>query len=404
MRAPTPESEAPGLGHVINAVVLLWLAGTGLRMTILAVPPVIPLVRDDLAMSATEIGVLTGIPSVLFALAAIPGSLLIARFGAVTTLLIGLIATAAGSALRGVSPNVWLLYGATVVTGFGVAVMQPSLPPLVRAWLPDRIGFGTAVYANGLLVGEVLPVALTLPLVLPLVGGSWRASFIAWAVPCIAVALIILVLAPREKRGSSSGAVAGRKWWPDWKSGLLWRIGIMFGTVNAMYFTINAFIPDILTRTGRADLISLTLTVLNLGQIPASLLLLVFAGRLVRKMWPYVACGLVSFVAILGLMFGSPAVIVISAIVIGLCDATVLILIFALPSILARPDDVHRLAAGMFTISYSCAVITPIISGVAWDLSGQPLAALVPVLFGALLLAALAPTITGVNQAAPDVK
>ena len=53
--------------------------------------------------------------------------------------------------------------------------MQPSMPPLVRAWLPDRIGFATAVYTNGLLIGEVLPVALTLPLVLPLVGGSWRA-------------------------------------------------------------------------------------------------------------------------------------------------------------------------------------------------------------------------------------
>ena len=126
-----------------------------------AVPPVIPLVTADLHMSATQVGILGGLPAVLFACAAIPGSLLIARFGALATLVIGLLATALGSALRGVVPDVALLYAATVVTAFGVAVMQPALPPLVRAWLPHRIGFGTAVYTNGLLVGEIIPVLLT---------------------------------------------------------------------------------------------------------------------------------------------------------------------------------------------------------------------------------------------------
>ena len=52
----------------------------------------------------------------------------------------------------------------------GVSIMQPALPPLVRAWFPQRIGFATAVYTNGLLIGETLAVALTIPLVLPLVG------------------------------------------------------------------------------------------------------------------------------------------------------------------------------------------------------------------------------------------
>ena len=44
--------------------------------------------------------------------------------------------------------------------GSASPMMQPGLPPLVRDWLPDRIGFGTAVYATGLLVGEIIPVAL----------------------------------------------------------------------------------------------------------------------------------------------------------------------------------------------------------------------------------------------------
>ena len=68
------------------AVGLLWLAGVGLRLTILAVPPVITLMQADLHLSGTQIGILSGLPVILFATAALPGSLLIARFGALPTL------------------------------------------------------------------------------------------------------------------------------------------------------------------------------------------------------------------------------------------------------------------------------------------------------------------------------
>ena len=71
------------VAHLLTCVALLWLAGNGMRMTILAVPPLIPLIHNDLHMSETQVGILAGLPVVLFAFAAVPGSLLIARFGAV---------------------------------------------------------------------------------------------------------------------------------------------------------------------------------------------------------------------------------------------------------------------------------------------------------------------------------
>ncbi len=206
MHAPA-ESESSQRQFLL-CVFLLWLAGIGLRVTILAVPPVIPPIRMDFGMSETQVGILTGLPPVLFACTAVLGSLLIARFGALATLVAGLFATAAGSALRGAAPDVMLLYGATIVTGFGVAIMHPSLPPLVRGWLPHRIGFGTAVFTNGLLVGEIIPVALTIPVVLPQVGESWRASFVVWAIPVALIALVIWLLAPRAARACAKHATA----------------------------------------------------------------------------------------------------------------------------------------------------------------------------------------------------
>jgi MFS transporter, CP family, cyanate transporter len=390
MRAPDSNHQ-PSAGQLWLYVVLLWLAGNGLRITILAVPPVIPQISADLHMSATGVGLLGGLPSVLFACAAIPGSLLIARFGALPTLIIGLFATAIGSALRGVVPDAVLLYAATIVTAFGVAVMQPALPPLVRAWLPHKIGFGTAVYTNGLIVGEIIPVALTGLLVLPLVGNSWRWSFIAWAVPVALIAVAIAVLAPRPSvQGSTS---APRLWWPNWRDPLIWRLGLMLGSVNAVYFATNAFIPYYFHAVGRDGLITPSLFALNLGQLPASLVLLAFVGELEHKVWPYVACGIATMACIAGIVSGNGTMVIASAAVLGFVASAVLILMLALPPLLSRPDDVHRTAAAMFTISYTLAVVTPVVSGLVWDLSGVPAAAFLPIGLIVLLLIGLAPKI-----------
>ncbi len=384
MTAATQDTGRIGLRHTILCLALLWLAGNGLRLTILAIPPIIPLIHDDLHMSETQVGILSGLPAALFALAAVPGSLLIARFGALTALIVGLLATGIGSALRGISNDVAMLYATTILTGFGVAVMQPSMPPLVRAWLPHKIGFATALYTNGLLIGEVLPVALTGLLVMPMVGGSWRADVVVWGVPCVAIALIVFLLAPR----SAAPVVAAipKKWWPNWKSGLIWRLGIMLGSVNALYFSTNFFIPNYLRVTGHAADIDAALTALNVGQLPASVLLLFFASQWIRQKWPYFVSGVLCLLSVLAILYGDTLLIIGGAAMIGFAAAAVLILMLALPPLLSPPDDVHRTATAMFTISYSCALIVPVLSGIAWDLSGIPAAAFIPIGLCAILL------------------
>src|SRR5450631_2693143 len=363
-----------------TAIVLLWLAGNGLRLTILAVPPVIALIRDEFAFSATEVGLLGSIPPALFAIAALAGSLLVARLGVRGALVGGLTLVAIGSALRGWSTNYVVLLATTIVMSVGVAIMQPIMPTTVRQWLPRRIGLGTAVYTNGLLVGEVFPVLLTIPLVLPMFSGSWRASLVFWSLPIAIIAVVVYFFAPRpdDEGEQQIHADAPRKWLPDWHVGLVWRLGGLFCCINAIYFIANAFIPIYLTSAGRADLISEALLALNFGQLPASLLLLVTAGKLERRAWPYIASGLLSLLSFAGiaLMVG-PATIVWAALL-GFADAAALILGLTLPALLCRPEDVARTSAGVFTLSYGGAVLIAIISGAAWDLSGSPALAFVP--------------------------
>jgi CP family cyanate transporter-like MFS transporter len=373
---------------ILVPLLLLWLAGNALRLTILAVPPVIPLIHDDLHLSQTQVGILTGLPSLLFAFAAVPGSLLIARTGVLAALAIGLLLNAAGSALRGAINDVLWLYAMTIAMGVGVAIMQVSMPPAVRAWAPQRIGFATAVYTNGLLIGETLPVALMIPLTLPLVG-TWQWGFVFWSVPVAIIAAMVLLMAPR----TASSAPVSRRWWPDWNDPLIWRLGIMLGTVNAMYFGTNAFLPDYLTHTGHRELISAGLTALNVGQLPGSFILLAVAQRLQMKAWPFIAAGALCLAATAGIIFGSGYMIVFSAGLMGFSAAFILILALALPPLLAEPDDVHRLTAAMFTISYAVAVIVPILSGATWDLTHIPASAFMPIALCGILLMVLAPGI-----------
>jgi CP family cyanate transporter-like MFS transporter len=179
---------------------------------------------------------------------------------------------------------------------------------------------------------------------------------------------------------------------PDFRGALIWRIGLLLGGVNASYFALNGFLPDYLTHIGRPDLINASLTALNVGQLPASFLLLASADRLVRTVWSYLVCGFMCLLGVLAIMLGGNWVVAGAALW-GCFGAAVLVLVLALPPLISPPEDIHRVSAGMFTISYSCAVIVPIVSGALWDLTGWTLAPFVPIVACMLVLIGLAPTI-----------
>jgi MFS transporter, CP family, cyanate transporter len=374
----------PSGARLLKLLCLLWLTGVSMRITILGVPPVIPLIRAELGLHEAQVGFLVTLPLLVFALAAVPGSLLVHRLGTLRTMIIGMVIIAAAGAGRGGATNVWTLFAATFVMGFGVAIMQPALPALVREWLPNRIALGAATSTNGLVTGGMLAPALTAPLMLPLTGHSWRLDLVAWSAPVIVTLLIFALLAPRHNAALAE-LPTDRRWWPDWKNPLVWLLGLTFGANNSMYFGANAFVPEYLVSQGRPDLIGVALTSLNGAQLVASLLLLPVASRLQQwRSMPYLVFGPISLVAAIALALSSGMWVVIWAFVVGFSTAVTFAVMLALPPMLSQPGDVHRTAAGMFTISYSCAVIIPTLSGGLWDLTGVPWSVFVVLGFCAL--------------------
>ncbi len=228
---------------------------------------------------------------------------------------------------------------------------------------------------------------------LPLIDQSWQLDFVIWAIPVLLIAVVTVVFAPPRPPLSAAAALASRRWFPDFRNPLIWRVGLLLGSVNAAYFAMNGFLPDYMTRTGHPELIHGALTALNLGQIPASFLLLASADRMVRTVWSYLTCGIVCLGCVLAIVLVGGIWTVVAATVFGCFAAAVLVLILALPPLISPPDEVHLTAAGVFTISYTCAVVIPIVSGIAWDFTGWPTAAFIPIMGCMIAVVGLSPTV-----------
>ena len=77
-------------------------------------------------------------------------------------------------------------------------------------------------------------------------------------------------------------------------------------------------------------------------------------------------------VAFLGFIFVSaPLGIIVCAALVGLSTSITMTAVLALPPVLAAPADVSRTAAGMLTITYTCAIVIPTLCGALWDVTGN---------------------------------
>jgi CP family cyanate transporter-like MFS transporter len=320
----------------------------------------------------------------MFALAAVPGSLLIARIGVLAAATAGLAIATLAAAARSAASEVWTLYAATLLMGFGIAIFQPCLSTLVRLWAPARSWLANAVTTNGMVMGITLVSALTTPVVLPAVGGSWRRDLLVWCIPGLIATVLFVVAALRGRGGATAADIPVLSGWPDWRSRQLWILGFALGTNNALFFASNAFVPDYLTHTGRADMIGTVLAWMNGTQLIGSFFVMAVPEQLQRRSWPFTVFGPVTALGLIGVVLCDGIWLIAAATITGIGAAVTFVVTFGLPAILSRPGEVHRMAGGMFTISYGFAVVIPVICGAFWDLTGLPWTSFVPMVLCAI--------------------
>jgi CP family cyanate transporter-like MFS transporter len=366
-------------------LLILWLGGIDLRLTLLAVPPLVPLIHHQLHLDEKAVGALVSLPVLLLAIAAVPGSLLIAKLGVRGALIAGLGFVVLFGATRGLGPSYAVLFVSTFLMGVGVAVSQPAFPSLVREWFPRRIAIATAVYSNGILIGETVPTALTSPIgVLPLAHGDWRWALASWSVIVGLTAIAIILAAPRLVRQATPS-----RWWPSWREGQIVRVGLVMGMSSAVYFATNAYIPDFLDQSGRHQLIAPTLAVLNGSQLLTAPVVVIW-HRLLSGRVGFIGSSVLMGLAQIGIVLLPGAAVIFCALLLGFACALAFTVALTMPARIAAEGDVHRMTAALLTFQYGTGFVIPLFAGALWDASGIAVLAFVPGVCAAASMAWLA--------------
>ncbi|HEX9134456.1 MAG TPA: MFS transporter [Ktedonobacteraceae bacterium] len=379
--------------------VLITLVGFNLRSVILGVPPVLPLIQHDLGLTYTATGFLTALPVLALAVGAWPSGLLAERFGARLIVSIGLALLGAGALLRAFRLTTYSLFLFTLLLSVGIALTQTAVPVLIRRWFPKQIGLVSALFGDGLIIGEAVAAGVTVLIMVRFLGSdAWAGTFVFWGIPVVVLLACWLWLAPpapvkatRQWSSPQSAAAASSSVASPMQRKRVnaLHLGILVGGGSLVYFGMNAWIASYNQAMHQSFLTPVALLSLNAAQLPISFAVTLVAQQIVGRRWPFIVAGIVSSFAIVGWVF-TPAVLEpLWAALLGGSGALVFTLGIALPPLLANPQEVGHLTGITLSLTYGVAFVGPFIGGALWDLFNLPALVFVPVLIASVMLIAL---------------
>ncbi|MGW3073664.1 MULTISPECIES: CynX/NimT family MFS transporter [unclassified Kitasatospora] len=287
---PAPVPVRARLAHPLLLLTGIVLVALNMRACLAAVSPMVGEIRQTFGLSATVGGLITTVPVLFQGVGAPLTPRLTRRFGAERVVLGAVLVLGAGVLLR-VLPSVAALYAGCVVIGVAIAVLNVSMPGLVKREFPDRAAAMTGVYSTTMLVGATIAAGTSVPLEHAL-GGGWRASLGAWSLLALiaAVAWLPQVLRARQERqreqqGTPAAASAAAKPIEGiWKSPLAWQISLFMGISSLLVYTLVAWMPTILAEHGMdRGQAGLVFAFSNLVQVAGAFLVPLMAGRMTSQ-------------------------------------------------------------------------------------------------------------------------
>ncbi|WP_370091739.1 CynX/NimT family MFS transporter [Streptacidiphilus sp. MAP12-20] len=287
--APVSYASAPSvsrftrvLAHPATALVGILLVSLNMRAAVSAVSPLLGDVSSGYGLSATAGGLLTTIPVLMMGAIAPVGARLNRRFGAERVVALALILLIAGVLLR-VLPGVGELFAGSMVLGAAIALLNVTMPGLVKRDFPERAAAMTGVYTTSMIIGATLAAALSVPLEHAFRG--WAGSLASWSVLALVafVAWLPQLAASKTPHAGSAQATAAKL--PGlWKRPLAWQLAVFMGMQSLLSYTLIAWLPTILTSQGMdRGTAGVVFAVSSLVQIPAAFLIPLLAGRVTHQ-------------------------------------------------------------------------------------------------------------------------
>lgn len=394
---------APWRGRrvVLLGVVLVAL---NLRIAVASVSPILDLVRTDVALSATEAGLLGTIPVVSFAAFGSITPLLARRVGLEPLLVAAMLLSVTGELVRSGTSTAAGFLGWSVIALAGMGMGNVLLPPVVKRYFPDRIGVVTSIYSVTMTFSTAVPALLAVPVAERL---GWRVSLSVWAVVGVlaAVPWVVVIARSAAARSALGGLLRRgpattpaltsrhRQGGRVRRSPLAWGMAVTFAMNSLDSYAMFAWLPQILVDGGTTPhAAGVWLSVFAILGLPPALVAPIAAARM-RNPLPlvvvFVTCWAVSYV---GLLVAPGGPVWLWVLLGGLGPG-------AFPVLLALINLRTRTSAGAASLSgftqgvgYAIAGTGPLLIGVLYDATGSWTAPLL-LLLGTLVVLLVAATV-----------
>lgn len=230
-----------------RAIALLGIVlfAFSLRTAVASLSPLFGAIGEDFAVPATVVGLIGSAPPVCYAVLGILTPALERRFGLERTALVAMVVVGVGLVLRGLAVDATTLLLATAVVFAAVGVGNVLLPPLVKKYFPDRIGFVTTLYSTMLAIATFTPPLIAVPLA---DATSWRLSIGVWAIFSLLAMLPWMLLVMRQRAAvrddvdAPAPAVFGRLW----RLPIAWALVVTFAASAVLAYVFFAWYPQVL--------------------------------------------------------------------------------------------------------------------------------------------------------------
>ncbi len=166
-----------------------WTIYFSFGMGVASLVPLVSIIKADLDLSYTQIGMLLGAWQLVFMVAAAPAGWAIDRFGPKRVLVFGAIIIAISISLRTFAHSFIFLLFTVGFFGIGGPITAVGLTKLVADWFTGASrGLASGIYITGAAAGIAMVLALTHPVFLPLAGG-WREAHVIYGAIAFAIAI-----------------------------------------------------------------------------------------------------------------------------------------------------------------------------------------------------------------------
>ncbi|TYT63978.1 MFS transporter [Natrialba swarupiae] len=364
-------SDRPTAGRNASTLFVLIafvLAALNLRPAIASVPPVLEVIRADLALSYTAVSLLTTIPMFCMGLFAFLTPR-IAQYGRERGLFWAIVLVGLATAARIAGDSVAILFVTTIVVGIAIAVGQTLLPALVNEYFPDRAAFATGVYSISLAVGATLAAGLTVPVYQ--IGGSWTLALASWAVLAVAAAVVLVPLVRGSRSDSGNGVDAPQRL--PWRTPIAWAVTLFFVCASTIFYSgLTWLAPRYVALGWDESTAGFLLTTFTLTQVVGMGLFMLFGDRISdRRPWIF-GMGSVTAASLVAIAVAPSTYPWLLVAVLGSGSGGLFTIALTLPIDLAADGSTtDRLATMGMGIGYMVAAIGPSVVGGIRDVTGS---------------------------------